>query len=142
MIASINFKMAKRLGIIFLATILFSLLLGLYYHSAVDRIRMDGYSAEVFDLFLATDTQYADGYSHEGFSRIKVGMKEQEVLDILGEPLARWRPYDHPNTPFPERKHFVGLEYSRSPSTRNYRLREVFLDNGVVADMVGFFYHD
>jgi len=135
-------KMAKRLGTLFTAAVLFSLLLGIYYHIAADRIRIDGFSGEVCDLLLMTDTKYADGYSQEGFSRIRKGMTEHEVLDILGEPLARWSPYDFPHTPYPEKAHFVGLEYSRSPSSKNYRLREVYLDNGVVAQVIGYLYWD
>lgn len=106
------------------------------------RIRIDGLSAEVAGLFLRTDTEYAEGYSHVGFSHIEAGMSEQQVLEILGEPLIRWRPYGFRNTPFKEKAHYVGLTYSRSPSSTNYRLREVLLDRGVVAELRGYFYAD
>ena len=67
-------------------------------------------------------------------------MTEKEVLEILGEPLTRWTPYRHAN--FPDKAHYVGLQYSESPSSTHYRLRQVYLDNGVVAEVIGYFYVD
>lgn len=108
------------------------------------RIRIDGFLAEPFDLLGLTDTQYAEGYTHRGFNRIEVGMKEREVIGILGEPLYRWSPYDARSVRkrFPEKAHYVALSYSRSPSSTHYRLRQVILDRGVVKEIRGYFYMD
>lgn len=105
---------------------------------------IDGVVGEPFDLLGCTDTQYAEGYTHWGFDRIEVGMTEDEVFAILGEPLYRWAPYGGRSTSrrFPAKAHFVGLAYSRSPSSTHYRLRQVNLDNGVVAEIRGYFYVD
>ena len=34
-------------------------------------------------------TLYSPGYSHELFDRITVGMRSEDVIDMLGEPLVR-----------------------------------------------------
>ena len=94
----------------------------------------------VRDLLLRPDTEYAAGYTHEGFSQIEVGMTEAEVIEILGEPLICWRPYQYTN--FIEKRHFVGLQYSDSPSDTHYRLRQVYLENGIVKEVIGYFYID
>ncbi len=46
-------------------------------------------------FYPAIDTQYASGFSEETFAKIKVGMTEAEVRQILGAPLeivggSRW----------------------------------------------------
>jgi hypothetical protein len=86
------------------------------------------------------DTKYSVGYTDEKFASIKIGMTEKQVLDILGEPLTRWRPYQHTN--FKDKRHFVGLQYSESPSGTHYQLRQVYLDSGIVAEKIQYFYID
>lgn len=115
-----------------------------YAAFAWTRIKIDGIMGEPFDLLGCTDTQYAEGYSHWRFDSIEVGMTEHDVIAILGEPLYRWAPYGGRSTSkrFPEKAHFIGLVYSRSPSSTHYRLRQVNLDNGVVAEVRGYFYVD
>jgi hypothetical protein len=115
-----------------------------YASFAWPRITIDGLIGEPFDLLGCTDTQYGDGYSHWGFKRIEIGMTEQEVIAILGEPFYRWAPYGGRSTSkrFPEKAHFIGLVYSRSPSSTHYRLRQVNLDNGFVVEIRGYFYVD
>jgi len=105
-----------------------------------DRIRIDGLTTEG----VLMNTQYADDYSHAGFRRIKVGMSEQEVLDILGEPLSRLGPYAYGNERFPENGHYVSLIYSSPPNLRNtnYRARVVLMDNGAVIEVYGRFSAD
>ena len=105
-----------------------------------DRIVLDGTEGEIFGLIFSTDTKYSKGYTHDNFAKIKVGMTEKEVLNILGEPLLRWLPYQYGN--FQSKKHFIGLQYSESPSGTNYRLRQVYLDKGIVAETIHYFYND
>jgi hypothetical protein len=105
-------------------------------------LRIDGFVG-LFGLLLPTDTQYAEGYSHNAFIQIEHGMSENEVLELLGEPLARWTPYSYKNkTRWPEKAHFIGLVYSRSPSSSSHRLRDVILDDGIVTEIRGYFYAD
>jgi len=122
-------------------------LLGLVVVSALGwqvpaMLRIDGPIAP-FGILLTTDTEYAEGYSHNDFAQIELGMSEAAVIDLLGEPLTRWTPYSYKGrTKHPERAHYIGLVYSRSPSSSNYRLRDVILDNGKVAEIRGYFYAD
>ena len=87
-----------------------------------------------------TDTKYSLGYSHSKFGQIKIGMTEKQVIEIIGEPLIRWQPYLY--TSFSEKSHFAGLQYSESPSSTNYRLRQVYLDKGKVAKIISYYYLD
>ncbi len=120
------------------------ILLLVYGAFAWSRIKIDGIKGEPFDLLGCTDTQYAKGYSHWRFERITVGMTLDEVVAILGEPLNRWISYGGRSTSkrFPEKAHFVGLGHSRSPWSTHYRLRQINLDHGVVAEIRGYFYVD
>lgn len=101
-----------------------------------DLIALDGFKGELCGLVFKTDTRYAAGYHHQKFRAIKIGMTEQQVIEILGEPLSRWQPYGG------EKGHFVGLQYSESPSSTHYRLRQVYLDHGMVAEVISYFYLD
>jgi hypothetical protein len=101
-----------------------------------DWIALDGFEGELCGLVFKTDTRYAAGYEHPKFCAIKIGMTEQQVIEILGEPLSRWQPY------VGEKGHFVGLQYSESPTSTHYRLRQVYLDYGRVAEVISYFYLD
>lgn len=95
---------------------------------------------KVVTLILQPDTKYSAGYTEEKFESISIGMSEKQVLDILGEPLTRWRPYRY--TKFQDKEHFVGLQYSESPGSGHYNLRQINLDNGKVAEIISYFYID
>lgn len=90
-----------------------------------------------WSFILLTDTNYSVGYTNNRFNKISVGMSEKEVIEILGEPITRFNPYKNN-----EKLHFVSLVYSRSPSDTHYKIRQVYLDNGVVAEVVAYFYVD
>jgi hypothetical protein len=104
-----------------------------------DLIALDGFEGELFGLVFKTDTRYAAGYEHPKFRAIEIGMTEQQVIEILGEPLSRWCPYQFCDC---DKAHFVGFEYSESPSDTHYRLRQVYLDQGKVAEIRSEFYID
>ncbi|MBK8874391.1 MAG: hypothetical protein IPN13_10900 [Bacteroidetes bacterium] len=95
---------------------------------------------KVVTLILQPDTKCSAGYTEEKFESISIGMSEKQVLDILGEPLTRWRPYRY--TKFQDKEHFVGLQYSESPGSGHYNLRQINLDNGKVAEIISYFYID
>lgn len=116
-------------------------------HEIPDRIQIDGASIELIGLMTLMNTQYAEDYSHAGFRRIKVGMSEQVVLNILGKPLKRIGPYQkHPcgTTQCPGEGHYLSLVYSMPPNLRNtnYRGRCVTLDDGAVVEIHGDFHAD
>ncbi|NEN25697.1 outer membrane protein assembly factor BamE [Cryomorpha ignava] len=130
----------KRRHYQIIAMVLLFLIGGLFWGATADRLRIDGISGEIWDFIYSTDTKYADGYSDKRFNEIKIGMTEQEVLDVLGEPLTEWNPYQ--NTRFKDKANFIGFQYSVSPSDTHYRLRQVYFNKGVVAEKIGYFYVD
>lgn len=97
------------------------------------NLRIEGYSGLMLEyLFPNHDTEFSEKYSDEGFLKIKKGMNEQEVLKILGEPLERWTP----------QKNYDGFQYTRSKASTHYRLRQVYLTNGRVIEIIGYYYID
>jgi hypothetical protein len=64
-------------------------------------------------------------------------MSEEEVVSILGEPLRRWRPYV-----IEKEKYLTALQYSESPTSTHYRLRQVYLEREKVAEVVSYYYLD
>ena len=63
---------------------------------------------------LKTDTQYAPNYSDRNFAKVKIGMSENKVQELIGKPFVSWK--------YGEK---VIYEYSRSPQDTNYRMRQV-----------------
>ncbi len=101
---------------------------------------LDSSPARVLERFLHPDTKYSSGYTEEKFAAVKIGMREREVLNILGEPLIRWRPYQY--TSFADKRDYVGFQYSESPTSGHYHLRQINLDNDTVAEIIHYFYID
>lgn len=96
-------------------------------------LSLDGYSSLAWHLlFPIEDTEYSDSYSHKKFLKIKKGMTEKEVIDILGEPLAI----------FPPTIDIKAFQYSESPSSTHYRLRQVYFKDGIVSERVSYYYID
>lgn len=114
-------------GILFI----FLLLWGLKYTST--NLMIEGYSGLIFEHFFPNhDTEFSKGYSDEGFLKIKEGMMEIEVINLLGEPICRWEPKDN----------YVGFQYSQSKGSTHYRLRQVYLSEGEVKEIIGYYYID
>lgn len=129
-------KSKSRISVVGLLVII-SLIVTLYYVNS-KRIKLDGIKGEVLSWFIASETLYAKGYSHEKFLEIKIGMTETEVQSILGPPLYTWKPFGQ-NTPL--KKDYVGYVYSHNPNG-SYRVRQVNLLNGKVMEIVSYFYID
>jgi len=97
------------------------------------NLRIEGYTGLILEYFFPNhDTIFSEDYTDEGFLRIENGMNEEEVIEILGEPLNRWTPKDN----------YVGLTYSQSKTSTHYRLRQVYLTNGKVKEVIGYYYID
>jgi len=124
--------MKKRFRFISIA----SLLILAYFIFQRDAIKLDGLSGEIFGLLIESDTQYSGKYSHKKFSKLRVGMTEEQVVNLIGEPLSKWQPYTG------EKSHYIGFVYSKSPSSTNYRYRLVNFEHGKVAEIVSYFYTD
>ena len=115
-----------------LKTVLISLiavvlvLLGFHYYC------LDGISGWLLSRFYDEDTPYAPGYSDSAFRKVREGMTEDEVRDLLGQPLDRW---SLDNNRF-------GRRWSKSPSDGNYKLRVVIFTEGKVTRKTSEFYLD
>jgi hypothetical protein len=120
---------------------LFVLVTIVVYFVRRNTIKLDGISGEILGLITDADTKYSLGYSHNKFAQIKIGMTEKEVMEIIGEPLVRWKPYKYSKYK-KDKGHYVGLQYSESPSDTHYRIRQVYLDNGKVAEIISYYYID
>lgn len=106
------------------------------------RVQIDGLAGEKYCLEHGEDTRYSPKFSHQNFAKIKVGMKEKEVIDLLGEPLTRFSYASKFKKEEFEKGHFIGLKYSDSPTSKNYRLRIIQLDYGIVVGILGEVYYD
>lgn len=113
----------------------------IYLTSHFNRVCLDGIEGEFFGSILCTDTKYSTEYSHKKFNAIRIGMTDEEVVDILGQPLITWLPYRN-NRLFPEKKNYVGFQYSESPSSTHYRLRQINFSKGRVVEIKSYFYVD
>ncbi len=125
------------LKIILVPLIIVTIHLMFNYH----RITIDGERAEIFSFMLGEDTRYSDKFTHYNFTKIKLGMTEQQVLALLGQPLSKFAYHWVDNKTFNSGR-FIGLKYSDSPTSDNYRLRIIHLDKGVVVRVMGEFYFD
>lgn len=119
-----------------------TLILGgvIYYSYNHDRITLDGIQGEILMVVFKPETHYAEQYTHKSFAKVRKGMTEHEVMKLLGKPICRWRPYRFTN--FKNKAHFVGFQYSESLSDTHYRLRQVYFENGKVAEVIAYYYID
>jgi hypothetical protein len=129
----------KKSGLkIFLICGFFLLAMRIYFLNQ-DRIKLDGKKGEILSLFSMLDTKYSDGYTHEKFRKIELGMSINDVVIILGDPLYKWKPYGQN---FPNKRNYLGYGYSTSPSSGSYRLRQINFNNGQVAEIISCLYID
>ena len=133
--------MTKSRQTLFKIVLALTLILTIHLMFNYDRITIDGAGAEIYSFMLGEDTRYSDKFSHGNFVRIKVGMTEQQVLAKLGQPLAKFAYHWVDNKTFNSGR-FIGLKYSDSPTSDNYRLRIIHIDKGVVVRVMGEFYFD
>ena len=94
--------------------IIFCLVLIGYFTVRFYQIKFDGIIGELLGLTLKTDTEYSANYSDKKFSKVKVGMNENEVKELIGKPFVSWN--------------YAGkiiYEYSRSLKDTNYRIRQI-----------------
>ncbi len=82
---------------------------------------------------LAADTtEYATGYSASAFRKVRPGMSEQEVTQLLGSPIDA----------APLSGNRMTWTYTRSRPKGSYWVRAVVFDNGKVEETVHEFYVD
>jgi hypothetical protein len=97
------------------------------------NLRIEGYTGLILELICPNhDTVFSNDYTHERFLKIEKGMTEKEVIDILGQPINRWTP----------KEKYMGLTYSQSEGSTHYRLRQIYLTEGRVREIYGYYYVD
>jgi hypothetical protein len=97
---------------------------------------LDGYTGLIFGILHTEDTEYAKGYSDEGFLRVTVGMSQDEVHRILGPPLDKWDIKDEKSG------NAYGERWSRSPGDTDFRCRVLLYRDNIVYEKHAEFYLD
>lgn len=96
---------------------------------------MEGYASWLTTFLAASeDTVYAAGYSDAAFKRVRVGMSETDVAELLGEPLEFYAVEGTPD--------LVGWRYSRSARDASYHVRAVLFRDRRVVEIFCEFYLD
>jgi hypothetical protein len=112
----------------------------------VGQVAISGVTEGYCIVWPAIGTAFAPGYSEKAFGKIKPGMTESEVLNLLGPPFrstdgrpdphtqAQWQPRDRTWT------------YSQDSSARGgdwaWLSRQVIFRDGRVTQTVSWVYHD
>jgi hypothetical protein len=124
--------------------IIIAIILIITVHGIINyyRIKIDGYKAEAHCLIFGEDTNYSKDFSHHIFQNIEIGMTEKQVLNLLGQPLFKFSYKWVVGNEMGNKGRFIGFKYSESPSGRDYRLRIIHLDNGIVVRIIGELYLD
>ncbi len=87
----------------------------------------------VRQMFFAS-TVYSVGYDESRFRQIRVGLTSEEVEALMGPPLKK--------VPWP-RQGFVNWSYTDCrPGPSNYWMRDVFMKDDKVVNVVGIYWVD
>lgn len=99
---------------------------------AVNTYLVDGVVGSGLRLIFGDDTVYATAYSEAAFRRIAIGMTEDQVRALLGEPLGmRVQPFGR-----------TSWWFTTSPHDKSYRQRAVVFQDGLVTQILHEFYVD
>ena len=115
---SVKKKILLAIGLIFVAGVVAHLFLP------------DGLDGWFFLSGNGDTTVYAPGYTDSAFRHVHVGMTEAEVRKLLVPPLDVWEIRSRDDT---IRVEGIGMAWAKSSVKGNYRIRSLFLTNGVVA---------
>jgi outer membrane protein assembly factor BamE (lipoprotein component of BamABCDE complex) len=120
-------RIAKLVLGAIVALLLLPVFVTIYYYGVRHYTLSDSLCSCLFAFQM--DTKWAAGYSERNFSKVRVGMSQDEVRRIMGEPI--WNP--NPD--------YWG--YTESPSSTHYHQRGfVFSPSGKVTQIVKGFYFD
>lgn len=95
---------------------------------------LDGLNGWLWSLGFKEDTEFAQKYTASAFRNIKIGMKINDVKNILGEPIETFVPTSEPEV--------TVLCYSKSPEGTHYRIRQIIISNNFVVGKNAEFYVD
>lgn len=126
--------------LLFLTLFLATVLTFVVKYKTQDYILLDGIGGEINSFIWGSDTRYSAKYTDYRFSQIKIGMTERQVIAIIGKPLSRSDFFKLSNRL--EDRYIVRLQYSESPSSTHYRLRQIYLYKDKVSKIISYFYFD
>ncbi|MDA3875425.1 MAG: hypothetical protein PF795_15870 [Kiritimatiellae bacterium] len=91
---------------------------------------IDGLEGVVWGTIFEEDTEYAEGYTGMRWRKLRVGMTDEQVISIIGEPLNTWT----------NKNSTVGMSWSQSPGDTHYRSRVLtFADGSVIRKHMEFY---
>ena len=102
----------------------------------ITKIKLDGYYGLLCEWTStgSENTRYSKDYSDNKFISLKEGMTQNQVYEIIGEPVSVWS--------YSEIKGEYCLMYSDSPTSEDYRMRKVFIKDSIVENIVSVYYND
>jgi hypothetical protein len=103
---------------------------------------LDGWMGSLFSR-VGDDTVWADGYSDNRWRSVYVGMKRDDVYELLGSPLEvqpnpKLFGFDAPRQCPGE----VVERWTRTPNNDSYSIRQLVFKGDVVVDKINIFYTD
>ncbi len=130
----------KRMKIILLKIFILPYII-LIVHLAFNyqAIKLDGLDAEVWRFYADEETEYSDKFSHKKFASIEYGMTEKQVCEMLGEPL---RKFPLTSTPTNRTGSFWVFAFSIPVDSKSYRIRFVYMENGIAVETRHEMYYD
>ena len=102
--------------------------------SVLDSMIADGPMGWTASLVIAQDTYFPASFSDSAFRKIRIGMSEDEVRSLCGEPLDRFEVYPDPSK--------VSWRYCKWIGKGNHRQRVVTFTNGRVTFVGSEFWFD
>ena len=97
---------------------------------------LDGLDGLILSMILEEQTEYAPGYTDRGFRDVKVGMSENKVYALIGDPLDEWTI----NQGKAVKSKYAA--WSNSPMDTHYRRRIIGLENDRVVEVTSDFWVD
>ena len=125
-----------------LVTILIALVIAYLstYILRYETARFDGVTGEIIDALTESQTIYGADYSHFKFSKVRLGMSQDSVKLLVGEPLAKFAPPSLVNRGISNNEEI--WYYSESPNSSHFRMRNLMIVEGRVAEVVANYYID
>ena len=89
---------------------------------------------EINDMLSIGHTEYTPAFSAWNFLKVRRGMSEEQVRELLGSPFLEFD--------IPEEPGIKGWRYSRSPNDQSYNVRVIHFRERVVVDILRRHYVD
>lgn len=97
-------------------------------------MQIDGMEAEIVSLTIQDDSRYSVDYSHKNFAKINIGMTKEKVIELVGEPFAKFS-FDNNGYATNRLTADVNFQYSAPISGGNYRCRLIYFSGDKVKEI-------